>query len=722
MSLPGEPEMTGSEVGSWILEGKLGAGGMGEVYLARHRTLGTPAAVKVLAPALCSEENFRERFEREANVQADLRHPHIARVLDYLERDGRWFLVVEYLDGGSLAERIARADGPVPRDRALTWSRQALEALHYAHGKGVVHRDVKPGNILLNEHGQVAVTDFGIAKVGGGRRLTSTGVSVGTPEYMSPEQIRTPDRVDRRTDVYSMGVVLYELLAGRVPFEADSAFEVQRAQVCDAPPRLLEIGCRVPEELEAVVLQALAKAPEDRFQDCMELVSALAPFEAGAGRAPTAPTAPVHRATVLEPTPPPLPAADAAQPGGGSPASPTAPARQATVVDSGPGALPAEPVPAHHRTPTVLAPAPNRAPVPVSRTSGARRRRRTAVAAAGLAALLALGAGGYALLRGTWGNGGESVEGSEEEAGSAGGGGSAVGAPDEGGPSEGSAEAGAEPASGAPAAGGSPAGQEGAGGGVQPLQEGPGGPAPPEGPSGAASSHPAAGDGSAGTAGAPGTGNPAGGPAPGPGAAGAPGTGRPAGGPAPGPGSALQGATPPAGIAGPGGGRRPPGPPPEQPVVAVLAQGDPVLAAPLAQTLEERLLRAGFDVQDVHNSLELSELIEERGDRLSQRELLPALVRAGYHVLVQARVQVGERREIELRRQRGSFTSGMLRLNSYLLPAQQAMGRGWSERVEYSELSADAKAEQALLGGTAEMVQAIRDGWSGYRDRMAAVR
>lgn len=157
-------------------------------------------------------------------------------------------------------------------------------------------------------------------------------------------------------------------------------------------------------------------------------------------------------------------------------------------------------------------------------------------------------------------------------------------------------------------------------------------------------------------------------------------------------------------------------------MVAVLAQGDPVLAAPLAQTLEERLLRAGFDVQDVHNSLELSELIEERGDRLSQRELLPALVRAGYHVLVQARVQVGERREIELRRQRGSFTSGMLRLNSYLLPAQQAMGRGWSERVEYSELSADAKAEQALLGGTAEMVQAIRDGWSGYRDRMAAVR
>ncbi|MGH9465474.1 MAG: serine/threonine-protein kinase, partial [Thermoanaerobaculia bacterium] len=266
--------MIGTQIGSWIIESPLGKGGMGQVYLARHKSLDTLAAVKVLAPTL-DEEEFRSRFFQEAKSQARLRHPNIAHVLDHIEQDGQWFLVVEYMERGSLADRLLSLTQPLPAHGAITYSRQALAGLGHAHEHGVVHRDVKPANLLLNERDEVAVTDFGIAMVEGEHRLTGTGLAVGTPRYMSPEQIMDPKGVDHRCDIYSMGIVLYQLLLGRVPFESDSNFEIQRAQVYETPPPMREIDPQIPPQLERIVLRALAKKPEERYGSCAEFAQAL---------------------------------------------------------------------------------------------------------------------------------------------------------------------------------------------------------------------------------------------------------------------------------------------------------------------------------------------------------------------------------------------------------------------------------------------------------------
>src|ERR1700753_1781537 len=200
--------MLGRRIGSWVLERELGRGGMGAVYEARHATLRTPAAVKVLSAGLESEESFRQRFHREASLQAQLRHPNVARVLDYLEDQGQWFLVVEFLDRGSIADWLTAHGRKVSRQQSLEWMRQALAGLGHAHQKGIVHRDIKPANLLLNESGEVVVADFGIARAQSGPALTTTGNVVGTPYYMSPEQIVTPETIDGRSDIYSLGVPL----------------------------------------------------------------------------------------------------------------------------------------------------------------------------------------------------------------------------------------------------------------------------------------------------------------------------------------------------------------------------------------------------------------------------------------------------------------------------------------------------------------------------------
>ncbi len=285
--------MIGRRIGSWILERELGHGGMGSVYEARHATLRTRAAVKVLSPGLESEESFRQRFRREAELQVQLRHPNVARVLDYLEDEGRWFLVLEYVDGGSIADRLAR-EGKVSREQAIAWARQALAGLSHAHQKGIVHRDVKPANLLIGGNGEVVVMDFGIARSDDAPGLTATGATVGTPYYMSPEQIVAPDRVDRRSDIYSLGIVLYELLAGRKPFDAGSQFAVLQAQVNEPPPPLRTIDPTIPPELEAIVLRALAKDPGARYADCESMAREL---ERAATRQTTLPAGPSHELT-----------------------------------------------------------------------------------------------------------------------------------------------------------------------------------------------------------------------------------------------------------------------------------------------------------------------------------------------------------------------------------------------------------------------------------------
>ncbi|HEY6399953.1 MAG TPA: protein kinase, partial [Blastocatellia bacterium] len=269
----------GIVVGNWIIEGKIGEGGMGQVCLARHNTLGSYAAIKALFHFLANDPKFRDRFFQEAQSQSSLKHPHIAQVLDYIEQDGHYFLVVEHLDGGTLAETLALAKGPIEIHKALQLSKQALSALDYAHQRRIIHRDVKPSNIMLDHEGNAHVTDFGIALVMGGLRMTSNGLAIGTAEYMSPEQITRPKDLDHRADVYSMGIVLYEMLTRRVPFVRESEFSVKAAQVNEPPPPPRTINPNIPEALEWIVMRAIAKDPNHRYSGCGEFGRAIEHFE-----------------------------------------------------------------------------------------------------------------------------------------------------------------------------------------------------------------------------------------------------------------------------------------------------------------------------------------------------------------------------------------------------------------------------------------------------------
>jgi phosphate transport system substrate-binding protein len=267
--------MEDTVIGNWIVDRLLGQGGMGKVYLARHRHLNTLAALKVLNPSLTHDESFRSRFLQEAQTQSQLEHPNIARVIDYIEHEGQYYLVAEYVPGGTLADVIHNSGAPIDVMRALAWTKQALSALDYAHQRGVIHRDVKPSNIMFDAAGNVKVLDFGVALVMGGRRLTSAGVTLGTPEYMSPEQITQPLNVDHRTDVYSTGIVLYEMLTGRAPFHGDTDFAVKAAQVSEPPPPLGQINPAIPPAVEQVVMRAIAKDPNQRYSGCGEFIVAL---------------------------------------------------------------------------------------------------------------------------------------------------------------------------------------------------------------------------------------------------------------------------------------------------------------------------------------------------------------------------------------------------------------------------------------------------------------
>ena len=259
----------GEQIGDYIIIRQIGEGGMSVVYLAEHKDHGTQAVVKRLRQQLALNEQLVNYFVQGARLMQQLRHPHLAAVYEYLERDDRYFMVEEYLSGGSLADLLARGE-PIPEDQALLWCRDALRAVDYAHQNGIVHRDLKPGNLMLNQDREVKVTDFGIAKVFGGPRLTKTGDEKGTPLYMSPEQIRTPDKVHHSSDVYSMGVVLYELLTRRVPFDGESEFDIKQAVVRDPPPPPRQLDRSISREAERIVVKALQKRPENRFSGCGE--------------------------------------------------------------------------------------------------------------------------------------------------------------------------------------------------------------------------------------------------------------------------------------------------------------------------------------------------------------------------------------------------------------------------------------------------------------------
>jgi serine/threonine-protein kinase len=270
--------------GRYELHRRLGRGGMAEVYLARDQMLDRAVAVKVLFPALATDPGFVERFRREAQSAAGLNHPNIVSVYDWGEANGTYFIVMEYVEGESLAELI-QAEGRLHPDRAAEIASDMASALGYAHRNGgVIHRDVKPGNVLLTRDGTVKVADFGIARAisdSSEQNLTKTGSVMGTATYFSPEQARGAS-VDPRSDVYSLGCVLYEMVIGHPPFSGENAVAIAYKHVQEAPVPPRRIDPALPETLEAIILKCLAKNPANRYPSAQDMRADLRRYLEGA--------------------------------------------------------------------------------------------------------------------------------------------------------------------------------------------------------------------------------------------------------------------------------------------------------------------------------------------------------------------------------------------------------------------------------------------------------
>jgi serine/threonine protein kinase len=269
--------MIGSIVaGKYRIVNEIGRGAMGVVYLAESlNDHEQKLAIKVLSRALSRNPNFRKRFFNEAQRQGRLDHPNIVRVRDFVEESGQLFIAFDHVDGQSLDQFIKDRKGGIVASEALPMFKAVLEALDFGHRRGVIHRDVKPSNILIDRSGRVLLTDFGVALKVGDQRLTQAGISVGSPSYMSPEQILRPQSLDHRTDVYSAGIVLFEMLTGSAPFEGKTDFDIMQNQVKLSPPYPRHRGTKIDERLARIVLRALQKDPDRRFQGCAEFAKAI---------------------------------------------------------------------------------------------------------------------------------------------------------------------------------------------------------------------------------------------------------------------------------------------------------------------------------------------------------------------------------------------------------------------------------------------------------------
>jgi eukaryotic-like serine/threonine-protein kinase len=265
---------------------KLGTGGMANVYLAEDEELGRRVAIKILNDRHANDDSFVERFRREAKNAAGLSHPNIVSIYDRGEAEGTYYIAMEYLEGRSLKERIV-AEGPLPIGLAIEVTRQILRAVGFAHRRGIVHRDIKPHNVLLVQDGpgdgepRFKVTDFGISRTTASQ-MTEAGSIVGTAQYLSPEQARGAP-VDQRSDIYSVGVVLYELLTGKLPFNGETPLEIAMKHLSEIPKSPSELRSEIPADLDMVVLRALAKDPADRFESAEEMERELARVAQGAG-------------------------------------------------------------------------------------------------------------------------------------------------------------------------------------------------------------------------------------------------------------------------------------------------------------------------------------------------------------------------------------------------------------------------------------------------------
>jgi serine/threonine protein kinase len=260
--------MTGRTISHYRIVEKLGEGGMGVVYKAEDTKLLRPVALKFLSASMLGSESDKQRFLREAQASAMLDHPNIAAVHEIDEVDGQTFIAMTYVDGPSLAARMAERALNV--DEALDVGIQIAQGLGEAHGKGIVHRDIKGANILLTARGQVKITDFGLAHLAGRSRLTKSGTTLGTPAYMSPE-LALGNTTDRRSDIWSLGVVLYEMLTGRLPFDGQVEQVMVYSIINEDPQPLSALRRGLPADLGRIVLKALAKRPEERYQHTDDL-------------------------------------------------------------------------------------------------------------------------------------------------------------------------------------------------------------------------------------------------------------------------------------------------------------------------------------------------------------------------------------------------------------------------------------------------------------------
>lgn len=325
--------------GRYQIEALLGQGGMSAVYRANDPNLRRPVAIKLIHAHLSGEPDFVRRFQEEAAAVARLRHPNIIQVYDFNNDDDTYYIVFEFIPGETLQARLKRmfsANRQLETEETVNTIATLAEAIDYAHKQGLVHRDIKPANVMMNVHNQPILMDFGIVKIVGGTQHTATGATVGTARYMAPEQIRG-EQVDGRTDIYSLGVTLFEMLSGRAPFEADSAMTVMMMHINDPVPSLALLRPDLPPALVAIVNKCLAKNPATRFQTAGDMATALRQsLKMPAGKPTIAPVSPAD-ATVVESSPltiPPKPAKPAPQPAPAIPPPAAQPIPQPTAQPS----------------------------------------------------------------------------------------------------------------------------------------------------------------------------------------------------------------------------------------------------------------------------------------------------------------------------------------------------------------------------------------------------
>jgi serine/threonine protein kinase len=320
-SQPKKDELIGKTLGQFEILEEIGRGGMATVYRARQTSINRVVAVKILPRHLLHDPGFFERFEREVDVIAHLEHPHILPIYDYGEADGIPYIAMRYLAGGSMAQLIRRTMGAMPLDQLEKPFVQVAQALDYAHQQGIIHRDLKPGNIMMDETGNAYLSDFGIARVLGSN-LTGSAI-IGTPAYMSPEQANGLP-LDARSDIYALGVVLFELITGREPYQAETPMALLLKHINEPLPPFKNYRDDVPDAVEGVVGKATAKDPNQRFSSAGDMARAFQEALHKPAAAPTRKAAVAEDPPTVIPspvTPPPLQAIPAASPGTAMPIS-----------------------------------------------------------------------------------------------------------------------------------------------------------------------------------------------------------------------------------------------------------------------------------------------------------------------------------------------------------------------------------------------------------------